>query len=424
VYLSQLSLTDFRSYTNVDLDLESGVTAFIGPNGQGKTNLVEAVAYLATLGSHRVATDAPLIRAGAERAIVRGAIMRDGRPSLIELEITAGKANRARINRSPVRGPREVLGVLRTVVFAPEDLAIVKGDPSGRRRFLDDLLVARAPRFAGVRSDYERVLKQRNALLKSAGSAVRASRARSSSVDRGDMGGSASGGGAPDLRTLDVWDGHLARAGADLIAARLELVAALRPLVGAAYETVARTDDDAKTQLTQLDYKSSVRPDDDAADRPGLEQLVRATDGPASGTNDTTRVDRDLLTAMLLESISRARTDEIERGISLVGPHRDDLVLTLGELPAKGYASQGESWSFALALRLAAYDLLRAGGDDPVLILDDVFAELDTDRRDRLAELVADCEQVLITAAVPQDVPDLLDGARCDVMDGAVRRVL
>jgi DNA replication and repair protein RecF len=238
------------------------------------------------------------------------------------------------------------------------------------------------------------------------------------------MGGSASGGGAPDLRTLDVWDGHLARAGADLIAARLELVAALRPLVAAAYETVARTDDDAKTQLAQLDYKSSVRPDDDAADRPGLEQLVRATGAPATGTNDTTRVDRDLLTAMLLESISRARTDEIERGISLVGPHRDDLVLTLGELPAKGYASQGESWSFALALRLAAYDLLRAGGDDPVLILDDVFAELDTDRRDRLAELVADCEQVLITAAVPQDVPDLLDGARCDVMDGAVRRVL
>jgi DNA replication and repair protein RecF len=424
VHLSQLSLTDFRSYTNVDLDLEPGVTAFIGPNGQGKTNLVEAVAYLATLGSHRVATDAPLIRAGAERAIVRGAIMRDGRPSLIELEITAGKANRARINRSPVRAPREALGVLRTVVFAPEDLAIVKGDPSGRRRFLDDLLVARAPRFAGVRSDYERVLKQRNALLKSAGSAVRASRARSSSADRGDIGGSASGGGAPDLRTLDVWDGHLARAGADLIAARLELVAALRPLVGASYETVARTDDDAKTQLAQLEYRSSVRPDDDATDRPGLEQLVRATGGPATGTNDTTRVDRDLLTAMLLESISRARTDEIERGISLVGPHRDDLVLTLGELPAKGYASQGESWSFALALRLAAYDLLRAGGDDPVLILDDVFAELDTDRRDRLAELVADCEQVLITAAVPQDVPDLLDGARCDVMDGAVRRVL
>jgi len=408
VHLAQLSLTDFRSYANVDLDLEPGVTAFIGPNGHGKTNIVEAVAYVATLSSHRVATDAPLIRVGAERAIVRAAIVRGGRPTLIELEITAGKSNRARVNRSPVRAPREILGMLRTVVFAPEDLALVKGDPSGRRRFLDDLLVARAPRLAGVHADYERVLKQRNALLKSAGAAVRSSRG---------------GSGGPDLRTLDVWDGHLARAGGDLIAARLDLVAALRPLVAAAYETVARTDDDAKTQLAELDYKSSVRPSDDATDRPGLEQLVRVTDGQAGGGDEATRVDRDLLDAMLMESISRVRTDEIDRGVSLVGPHRDDLVLALGELPAKGYASQGESWSFALALRLAAYNLLRADGEDPVLILDDVFAELDTHRRDRLAELVADCEQVLITAAVPQDVPEVLAGVRCDVVDGVVRRI-
>lgn len=406
MYLSQLSLTNFRSYTDVELPLEPGATALIGPNGQGKTNLIEAVGYLATLGSHRVAQDAPLVRAGTQQAIIRGSVERDGRTTLVELEIAPGKSNRARMNRSPLRAPRELLGTLQTVLFAPEDLALVKGDPSGRRRLLDDLLVARAPRFAAVRSDYERVLKQRNALLKSAGMAMRASRG---------------GGGAPDLRTLDVWDGHLARAGAELVAARLELIAALRPRVETAYEAVARTVDTVKPPLARLDYKSSVRPEDDD-EQSGLEQLVRGVEGGSSGEG-TEPVDRDLLGAMMSESISRVRSDELERGISLVGPHRDDLVLTLGDLPAKGYASQGESWSFALALRLAAYRLLRADGDDPVLLLDDVFAELDTDRRDRLAELVADCEQVLITAAVAQDVPELLSGARVDVMDGAVRRI-
>src|ERR687898_239601 len=204
MYLSHLSLADFRSYAEVELPLEFGVTAFVGPNGQGKTNLVEAIAYLATLASHRVAHDGPLVRLGTERAVVRGNVVQGVRSSLIEVEITPGRANRARINRSPVPRPREVLGLLRTVLFAPEDLALVRGDPSDRRRFLDDLLVARAPRFAGVRSDYDRVLKQRNALLKSAGAAVRASR-----------------GGAADLRTLDVWDSHLARTGAELLAARL-----------------------------------------------------------------------------------------------------------------------------------------------------------------------------------------------------------
>ncbi len=403
MYLSQLSLTNFRSYTDVELPLEPGATALIGPNGQGKTNLIEAVGYLATLSSHRVAQDGPLIRVGAQQAIVRGTVERDARSTLIELEITAGKSNRARLNRSPVRTPREVFGTLQTVLFAPEDLALVKGDPAGRRRFLDDLLVVRAPRFAAVRSDYERVLKQRNALLKSAGMAMRASR---------------SGGGVPDLRTLDVWDGHLARAGAELIAARLELIGALRPRVETAYEAVARTADTAKPPLARLEYKSSIRPGEDD-EQPGLEQLARDSE---AGTSDGA-VDRELLGAMLSESISRARSDDLERGVSLVGPHRDDLVLTLGDLPAKGYASQGESWSFALALRLAAYRLLRADGDDPVLLLDDVFAELDADRRNRLAELVADCEQVLITAAVAQDVPELLSGARVDVMDGAVRRI-
>jgi DNA replication and repair protein RecF len=406
VYLSLLALTNFRSYTDVELSLEPGVTALIGPNGQGKTNLIEAIGYLATLGSHRVAQDAPLIRAGAEQAIVRGSVERDARTTLIELEITAGRSNRARVNRSPLRTPREVLGTLQTVLFAPEDLALVKGDPAGRRRFLDDLLVARAPRFAAVRSDYERVLKQRNALLKSAGMAMRSSRG---------------GGGVPDMRTLDVWDGHLARAGAELVAARLELIGALRPRVETAYEAVARTADITKPPLARLDYRSSVRPGEDE-EQPGLEQMVRGADAGSSG-EVAEPIDRELLSAMLSESISRVRSDELDRGISLVGPHRDDLVLTLGDLPAKGYASQGESWSFALALRLAAYRLLRADGDDPVLLLDDVFAELDADRRDRLAELVADCEQVLITAAVAQDVPELLSGARVDVMDGGVRRI-
>jgi DNA replication and repair protein RecF len=380
VFLAHLSLVDFRSYAAVELPLEPGVTAFVGPNGQGKTNLAEAVGYLATLGSHRVAQDAPLVRLGTERAVVRGSVVRDGRPTLVEIEITPGRANRARVNRGPVPRAREVLGLLRAVLFAPEDLALVKGDPSERRRFLDELLVARAPRLAGVRSDYDRVLKQRNALLKSAAVAVRASR-----------GG---GSGVPDLRTLDVWDSHLARTGAELLAARLDLVEALRPLVAKAYDDVAAGAGDAR-----LDYRSSL------------------------GSDVALVPDRDVLAAALLETMARTRRDEFDRGISLVGPHRDDLVLSLGPLPAKGYASHGECWSFALALRLASYDLLTVDGGEPVLILDDVFAELDTGRRDRLARLVSRAEQVLVTAAVAADVPETLTGARVDVMGSEVRRV-
>jgi len=374
MYVRHLSLTDFRSYPSVELELSPGVTAFVGPNGQGKTNLVEALGYLATLGSHRVAVDAPLVRAGAERAVVRGVVVRDGRDTVVEVEITPGKANRARLGGAPVPRPREILGAVRTVLFAPEDLAIVKGDPSERRRYLDDLLVARFPRYAGVRSDYDRVLKQRNALLKSASAARR-------------QGGSA-------LRTLDVWDAHLATAGAALLAGRHELVEALRPLVDKAYTAVSRGSGPAG-----MTYKSSL--DDD----------VVATS------------DRDLLAAALGSAVAAVREQELDRGITLVGPHRDDLVLTLGDLPAKGYASHGESWSVALALRLAAYDLLRADGGEPVLILDDVFAELDDTRREQLADLVAPAEQVLITAAVAGDVPVALSGARFDVAGGAVTHV-
>lgn len=374
MHLNQLALVDFRSYAGVDLSLEPGVTSLVGPNGQGKTNLVEAIGYLATLGSHRVAADAPLVRAGAERAIVRGNVARDGRSVLVELEINPGKANRARINKSPVPKPREVLGLLRTVLFAPEDLALVKGDPSERRRFLDELLVARSPRFAAVRSDYDRVLKQRNALLKTAGLARRS--------------------GGPDLRTLDVWDAHLSRAGSELLAARVELVGAIAPLVDKAYAAVARG-----SMPVSIDYVSSLGPD------VSLEP------------------DREVLAAALLNALAAVRSDELDRGITLVGPHRDELVLKINDLPARGYASHGESWSLALALRLGGYDLLRADGGEPILILDDVFAELDADRRDRLADLVAPAEQVIITAAVAADVPEVLVGARVDVMDGVVRRV-
>jgi DNA replication and repair protein RecF len=381
MYLSDLSLVDFRSYSEVELALQSGVTAFIGANGQGKTNLVEAIGYLTGLASHRVAQDAPLVRLGAERAVIRGTVVRDNRSTLVEIEVTPGKTNRARINRAPVPRPREVLGLVRSVLFAPEDLALVKGDPAERRRFLDDLLVARAPRLAGTRADYDRVLRQRNALLKSASAAVRASRGGIESLD---------------LRTLDVWDTHLARSGADLLAARLELVEILRPLVAKSYDAVA---DGIATGEARLDYRSSLGPDVEL------------------------RPDRDLLTAAIIEATARFRHDEIDRGLSLFGPHRDDLVLGLGPMPAKGFASQGEAWSFALALRLASFDLLRANGDDPILLLDDVFAELDVGRRDRLADLVGEAEQVLVTAAVAADVPETLAGARVEVVDGELRTV-
>jgi DNA replication and repair protein RecF len=374
MHVRHLSVTDFRSYDEAVLDLEPGVTALVGPNGQGKTNLVEALGYLATLGSHRVALDAPLVRDGAERAVVRAVVVRDGRDTTVEVEISPGRANRARLGGAPVPRPREILGSLRTVLFAPEDLALVKGDPSDRRRFLDELLVARYPRYAAVRSDYDRVLKQRNALLKSAGAARR-------------QGGSA-------LRTLDVWDQHLSTAGAALLAGRHELVEHLRPLLDKAYAAVSGGGGPATVA-----YKSSL-PDDVAHS-----------------------ADRDLLAAALAAGLAAVREQELDRGITLVGPHRDDLVLTLGQLPAKGYASHGESWSVALGLRLAAYDLLRSDGGEPVLVLDDVFAELDVSRRDQLAELVAPAEQVLVTAAVAADVPEALTGARFDVAGGRVTRV-
>jgi DNA replication and repair protein RecF len=395
VHLRHLSVTDFRSYPSAELPLAPGVTTLIGLNGQGKTNLVEAAGYLATLGSHRVATDAPLVRAGTQQAIIRGAVIRGGRETLIELEINTGRAgvrNRARLNHSPASRPRDVLGTLRTVLFAPEDLGLVKGDPSERRRFLDELLVARQPRWAGVRSEYDKVLRQRNALLKSAAPVlrrgVRRSHRPSTSVSTGtvDSEMDLADGDLSALHTLDVWNSHLAMVGAQLLYARLRLMRDLTPYLSKAYDEVSAAQSDA-----QISYRSSLR-----------EQTSAAI---AAGTVPELQELHD----ELLASLEEVRVNEIERGISLVGPHRDDVVLTLGELPAKGYASHGESWSFALGLRLAAYQLLRHDlGDDPVLILDDVFAELDADRRERLATLIADCEQVLITAAFPGDVPRVL----------------
>ena len=375
MFVDHLQLADFRSYQAVDVPLGEGVTTFVGANGQGKTNLVEAVEYLSTLSSHRVASDLPLVRFGTERAVVRARVqagLDDTRQLQLEVEITPGKANRAQLNRSPLRRARELIGVLRTVVFSPDDLAVVKGDPAERRRFLDDLLVTRWPRLAGVRADYDRVLRQRNTLLKSL------------------SGRSRGGAPAPEAAaTLEVWDTHLARAGGELLAARLTTLADLGPHVAKAYADIAPTNSEAT-----VEYKASI-------------EL-----GPAAT--------REELAEVLVAAMASRRGEEIQRGVSLVGPHRDDLTLALGVLPAKGYASHGESWSLALALRLGSFHLLRSDGIEPVLVLDDVFAELDTTRRERLAGGVSAAEQVLITAAVGADVPERLRGRRFTVRSGAV----
>jgi len=357
VYVRQLGLRDFRSWHTVDIELEPGATVFVGQNGFGKTNLIEALWYCATLGSHRVGTDAPLIRVGADRAVISTIVANDGRELAIDLEIVAGRANKALLNRSPVRSTREILGVLRAVLFAPEDLALVRGDPSDRRRYLDELATLQRPRIAAVRADYDKVVKQRTALLKSAAAAR----------FRGDRG---------TLDTLDVWDGHLAAHGAQLMAARLQLVAALAPEVEKAYAVLA-----PGSRPAAIRYRSSI--DDDARQ-----------------VGDTAEIE-----AALLAELTRRRPAELERGVCLVGPHRDDLELILGGQPAKGFASHGESWSMALALRLAAFELLKADGATPVLLLDDVFAELDTARRAALAGVAETAEQVLVTAAVPEDIP-------------------
>lgn len=393
--MRSLELVDFRSYDHVAVDFDPGPNVLVGPNAAGKTNLIEALGYVATLSSHRVASDAPLVRAGAETAVIRTAVVHDGRELIVELSITPGKANRARLGRAPVGRARDVLGVLRLVLFAPEDLALVRGDPAERRRYLDDLLVARQPRYAGVRADYDRVLRQRNALLRTAYLARKV------------------GGSSRDLSTLDVWDLHLAEHGAALLAGRLELVAALAPHVAKAYDAVA-----ASRGSAAIGYRSSLGDVAGRAGGPG----TGGTADPGELAGAAPAADRAELARQLGEALRAARPAEVERGVTLVGPHRDDVTLSLAERPAKGYASHGESWSYALALRLAAYDLLRAEGVEPVLVLDDVFAELDTGRRERLAALVGGAAQVLVTCAVPADVPAAIGGVRFDLTDGQVRR--
>jgi DNA replication and repair protein RecF len=365
-----LGLRDFRSWAHADLELQPGRTVFVGSNGFGKTNLIEALWYSTTLGSHRVGTDTPLIRTGADRAVVSTIVVNEGRECAIDLEIAAGRANKARLNRSPVRSTREVVGVLRAVLFAPEDLALVRGDPADRRRYLDDLAIVRRPGIAGVRADYDKVLRQRTALLKSV----------SGARYRGDQSA---------LATLDVWDSRLAEHGAELMAARIDLVNQLAPEVEKAYQLLA-----PGSRPVSIAYRTSLG--------------AKSEGGPDGGG-------REFLEAALLAALSARRDAELERGMCLVGPHRDDLELRLGDQPAKGFVSHGESWSFAVALRLAAYELLRADGGEPVLLLDDVFAELDGMRRRALAAVAESAEQVLVTAAVLEDIPADWDARRVHI---------
>ncbi|GGF91278.1 DNA replication and repair protein RecF [Rhodococcoides trifolii] len=389
MFVRSASLVDFRSWKQLSVDLEPGVTVFVGPNGHGKTNVLEALGYVSTLSSHRVSTDAPLVRTGTDRAVVRAAVVNQGRELTVDVEINNGKANRAKINGSPTRRPREILGILNTVLFAPEDLALVRGDPAERRRFLDELLTARLPRMAAVRADYERVLRQRSALLKTAGAALRR--------------GQTSTDGSNALATLDVWDAQLAAFGAQLLEQRLRAVHDVAPFVARSYASIA-----PGSRPAHVAYRCSL----------GDALPPEFSDPDRAPADD----DVDVLEASFLMQLSTVRQREIERGVCLVGPHRDDLELVLGADPAKGFASHGESWSFALSLRLGAFELLRSDGSDPVLLLDDVFAELDRTRREALAAVARTAEQVLVTAAVEADIPGGLDarhlGVRAHDIDG------
>lgn len=377
MHVTHLSLADFRNYARADVALAPGPVLFVGRNGQGKTNLVEAIAYTGSAASHRVSTDQALIRFGADSSIVRMRVQHDDRAIVIELELNRSAPNRAQANGSPVR-MRDLPRYFASVIFAPEDLSLVRGDPGVRRSFLDTLVVQRTPRFAGVLADYDRVVRQRNSLLKSA----RASRLP-----------------AESLTTLDVWDDRLVNLGTELIMARADLVDALRPHVARAYSAVAGDD-----HLTRMALRLSVDDRDDES-------------SPSEHVDDAT-----VIAERFRARLAELRRAELDRAVTLVGSHRDDLVLELNGLPARGYASHGESWSYALALKLASAEVLRAEAvaGDPVLILDDVFAELDEGRRERLADAVGGFEQVLITAAVGADVPERLAATRIGIAAGTI----
>ena len=389
--IKHISLANFRNYENADVSFSPGVNLLVGPNGQGKTNLVEAIRYLSTLSSHRVAGYLPLIRHAQpeiEQAVIRVLANHDGRDALLEVELNRSSPNRARINKANATRLRDILGYVNTVTFAPEDLDIVKKEPSNRRAFIDELLVQVSPRFAGVFTDYERVLRQRNTLLRTA---------RQTSAK-----GTA-------LSTLDAWDESLVQFGAEIVAARVALVDRLRPMLTEAYQSIAIANNEPRI-LTKSSLVGATLVDED--DTGALENIE---------SSDVVEVEE-----LFRAKLAQIRQNELDRGITMVGPHRDDLVLMLSDLPAKGYASHGESWSFALGLRLASISLLRSEtrSGDPILILDDVFAELDAGRRSRLAELVANNEQVIITAAVGEDVPAELKArvfqvAAGEVSDGA-----
>ncbi|MBK4139566.1 DNA replication/repair protein RecF [Corynebacterium macginleyi] len=362
MFIRGLDVRDFRSWPELKLELGPGITLFVGRNGFGKTNIVEAVGYTAHLSSHRVSHDSPLVRQGAQSARISLTAVHQGRELTTHLLVKPHAANQAQINRTRLRSPRELLGVVKTVLFSPEDLVLVRGEPAGRRSYLDSIIASRTPRLAGVKADYDKVLKQRNALLKSASASMRR--------------GYGDSDGAAALSTLDTWDAQLAHLGAQVITARLALVDALLDHIPTAYAGLA-----PESRPARVEYRSTI---------------------------DTS--DREVLEAVMLTTLAHSRQRDIERGISLVGPHRDDLLLYLGDQPAKGFASHGETWSYAIALRLAEFELLRKeGGSDPVLILDDVFAELDAKRRTQLVHLAATAEQVLITAAVDEDLPDNLE---------------
>jgi DNA replication and repair protein RecF len=389
--IKHLSLAHFRNYENAEVELQKGVNLFVGPNGQGKTNLAEAIRYLSTLSSHRVAGYIPMIKQGAAQAVVRALASFDDRDVLLELELNRDNPNKARVNKSPAQKVRDILGYVNSVTFAPEDLDIIKRDPSNRRAFIDELVVQVWPRFAGVYGDYERVLKQRNTLLKTA----RQTGAKGSA-----------------LSTLDAWDQSLVAYGSEIIAARVDLIERLRPHLFAAYQSIAIANNEPKilikSSLLSATIAHYLDSDEESSDLVEAEFL-----------NTGDRAEIEDLFRLKLQSV---RNKELERGITLVGPHRDDLVLLLGTLPAKGYASHGESWSYALALRLASIALLRAEtrSGDPILILDDVFAELDAGRRERLAQMVKENEQVLITAAVAEDIPKDLIATVFHVKAGVV----
>jgi DNA replication and repair protein RecF len=387
MFAKRVKLTNFRNYESVDIEFTSGVNLIYGPNGQGKTNLVEALNFFAALDSHRVAGHTPLIKQGQSTAIISLELSHETRDLLLEYEINSESSNRARLNKSEVAKPKDILGYLNSVIFAPEDLDIVKRDPGNRRGFLDQLIVQFNPRMHGVYADYDRVLKQRNTLLKSA---------------------RATGTKGEGLSTLDAWDQALVKNGTEIIAARVAITEKLSPPLVTNYQNIAISNNEPGMFIRSSVVESSKLDQDDLETQDAL---------------DTTN--KEEISSLFQQKLSLLRQKELERGITLVGPHRDDLQLNLGSLPAKGYASHGESWSYALSLKLASLEILKGESKlgDPILVLDDVFAELDKDRREKLSDLVQQNEQVLITAAVIEDVPGNLLANKFEVESGKVTHV-